>query len=64
MLHAILLITLLENKIDIAIAEDNLNPKPNYTALFKDQFVAVVPLSHSGAQGGELICFSNYEERH
>src|SRR2546423_1041957 len=37
---------LLDNKIDIAILEDNLNPGLNYTALFRDEFVAVVPLDH------------------
>lgn len=37
---------LLENKIDIAIVEDNLNSKLNYTALFKDEFFAIVPLGH------------------
>ncbi len=41
---------LLENKIDIAIVEDNLNPKLNYTTLFKDEFVAVVPRSHTWAR--------------
>ncbi len=33
-----------------AIVEDNLNPKLNYTTLFKDEFVAVVPRSHTWAR--------------
>jgi len=37
---------LLENKIDIAIVEDNQNSKLTYTTLFKDEFVAVVPPGH------------------
>jgi LysR family transcriptional regulator, regulator for metE and metH len=41
---------LLENKIDIAIVEDNLNPKLNYTSLFRDEFLAVVPPAHKWAQ--------------
>jgi len=41
---------LLENKIDIAIVEDDLNPKLNYTSLFKDEFVAIVAPSHPWAQ--------------
>jgi LysR family transcriptional regulator for metE and metH len=41
---------LLENKIDIGIVEDNLNPKLNYTPLFKDEFMAVVPNDHPFAE--------------
>ncbi len=41
---------LLENKIDIAIVEDNLNPKLNYTSLFKDEFVAIAPPTHQWAE--------------
>ncbi|HEY6978303.1 MAG TPA: LysR family transcriptional regulator, partial [Chitinophagaceae bacterium] len=41
---------LLENKIDIGIVEDNLNPKLNYTALFRDEFMAVVPNDHPFAE--------------
>lgn len=38
---------LLENKIDIAIVDDNLNSKLNYTPLFKDEFFAIVPPGHA-----------------
>jgi LysR family transcriptional regulator for metE and metH len=37
---------LLENKIDIGILEDNLNPKLAYTPLFRDEFMAIVPNHH------------------
>lgn len=37
---------LLDNVIDIAIVEDNLNPKLNYTGLFSDEFLAIVPPGH------------------
>jgi LysR family transcriptional regulator for metE and metH len=37
---------LLDDKIDIGIVEDNLNPKLNYTPLFRDEFVAVVHNDH------------------
>lgn len=45
---------LLENKIDIAIVEDNLNPKLTYTPLFKDEFVAIAAPSHPWAQRSRL----------
>jgi len=38
---------LLENRIDIGIVENNLNSKLNYTQLFKDEFVVIVPKGHS-----------------
>jgi len=37
---------LLENRIDIGIVEDNLNPKLAYTPLFRDEFMAIVPNNH------------------
>lgn len=37
---------LLANKIDVAITEDNINPKFAYTPLFQDEFVAVVAPDH------------------
>jgi len=37
---------LLDDKIDIGIVEDDLNPKLNYTPLFRDEFVAVTPNDH------------------
>ena len=40
---------LLENNIDIAIVENNEHPKLNYTELFKDEFLAVVPPYHEWA---------------
>jgi LysR family transcriptional regulator, regulator for metE and metH len=40
---------LLENKIDIAIVEDNRNTKLNYIPLFRDEFVAIVPSEHDWA---------------
>ena len=40
---------LLDNKIDIGIIEDNVNPKLNYVRLFGDEFVAVVPPDHPWA---------------
>lgn len=45
---------LLENRVDIAILEDNINPKLNYTSLFKDEFVGIVAPSHPWAQLGRL----------
>ena len=41
---------LLEDKIDIAIVDDDLNPKLNYTPLFRDEFVAVVHNDHPIAE--------------
>ena len=41
---------LLEDKIDIAIVDDDLNLKLNYTPLFRDEFVAVVPNDHPIAE--------------
>src|SRR5258706_1299967 len=41
---------LLENKIDIGIVEDNANSKLNYIPLFKDEFVAIVPVDHDWAE--------------
>jgi LysR family transcriptional regulator for metE and metH len=41
---------LLENRIDVGITEDNLNPKLNYTALFKDEFVAITAPDHPWAK--------------
>ncbi|WP_128547552.1 LysR family transcriptional regulator [Larkinella soli] len=40
---------LLENKIDVAITEDNENPKFSYTPLFQDEFMAVVAPDHAWA---------------
>lgn len=40
---------LLENKIDVAITEGDENPKFTYTALFQDEFVAIVAPDHSWA---------------
>ncbi len=55
---------LLENKIDIGIVEDNLNSKLNYTALFRDEFFAVVPPGHPWSQlnwaAPELFYNENY----
>ncbi len=41
--------SLLDNKIDIGIVEDNLNPKLDYVRLFGDEFVAVVAPDHPWA---------------
>jgi LysR family transcriptional regulator, regulator for metE and metH len=37
---------LIDNKIDIALTEENGNPKINYTNLFSDEFVAIVSKNH------------------
>ncbi len=37
---------LLENKIDIGVLADNSNAKLNYTPLFRDEFLAIVPNGH------------------
>ncbi len=41
---------LLENKIDIAIVEDNKSSKLNYIPLFRDEFVAIIPADHYWAE--------------
>ncbi|HWJ91485.1 MAG TPA: LysR family transcriptional regulator [Flavisolibacter sp.] len=42
--------SLLENKIDIGIVEDNFNPRLAYTSLFRDEFMAIVPNDHPWAK--------------
>ncbi|PWU01526.1 MAG: LysR family transcriptional regulator [Bacteroidetes bacterium] len=55
---------LLDNKIDIGIVEDNLNPKLNYVRLFGDEFMAIVPPEHSWSNfkwiAPELFYDQNY----
>jgi LysR family transcriptional regulator for metE and metH len=55
---------LLENKIDIAIVEDNTNSKLNYIPLFRDEFVAIVPGDHPWSQlkwvNPEMFYTENY----
>ena len=55
---------LIENKIDIGIVEDNLNAKLNYTPLFRDEFVAVVPNDHPMAELRWVEPENFYEEEY
>ena len=40
---------LLDNKIDVAITEGDENPKFQYTSLFQDEFMAIIPPGHPWA---------------
>lgn len=53
---------LLDNKIDVAITEGDENPKFQYTSLFQDEFMAIVPPDHPWASQPwvEIDQFADY----
>ncbi|GAB3251752.1 LysR family transcriptional regulator [Larkinella harenae] len=53
---------LLENRIDVAILEDAINPKFNYTPLFQDEFVVIVAPDHEWA-GREWVTADEFADQ-